>query len=172
MSDESGLETPGSVKSIWPAVVILGFAAAIYIVAQGYSETARRFPSMVAISLMVLGAIDLYSRTGLPGRDAVNAFWGSGFDRREMVKVPPLGKELALFAWIAAAFLGMAIFGILIAAPLFVFLYVWRRSGRSVVMAFAAGFIVFAFEYAVFEWALDYTLYRGLILNGEGFSAW
>jgi hypothetical protein len=29
-----------------------------------------------------------------------------------------------------------------------------------------------AFEYGVFEWILDYELYRGLILAKGGLSAW
>jgi len=172
LNDDVKPETPKSVKSIWPAVVICAFAASALIVVGNYSEISRKFPTLVASTLFVLALIDLYSRTDLPGRKAINDFWGSGFERREMTHNPAVREELSLLAWVAGAFLGMAFLGILAAAPLFAFLFVWLRSRRSFVQAAAAGVTVFVFEYGVFEWALNYDLYRGLILNGEGFSAW
>lgn len=172
MSDDTSLRTPKSVESIWPAVVILALAVTALVVAQGYSETSRRFPSMVAIALIVLGAIDLYSRFGFFGSKFLNDFWGSGFDAREMSHNPRFRDELALLGWVGLVFLGMALVGILLTTPLFTFLFVWRRSGRGLLHAVFAGLIVLAFEFGVFEWVLNYELYRGLIFNNEGFSAW
>lgn len=172
MNEEVKLEAPKSVRSIWPAVVIGVFAASALVVAGNYSEISGRFPTLVAGTLIVLALIDLYSRIDLPGRKVINSFWGSGFDRREMTHNPNLREELSLFAWVGVAFLGMAFLGILAAAPLFAFLFVWLRSRRTFLQAAAAGVTVFVFEYGVFEWALNYDLYRGLIFNGEGFSAW
>lgn len=172
MTENVKLETPRSVRSIWPAVAILALAIVALIVAQGYSEISRRFPSMVAVTLIVLGLIDLYSRLGLPGGKFLDDFWGSGFEHREMTHNPRLRDELALLGWVGLVFLGMAFFGILVATPLFTFLFVWRRSGRGILHAAGAGLIVLAFESIVFEWALNYALYRGLIFTGEGFSAW
>lgn len=172
MSDDPRIGTPKSVRSIWPAVAILVLAVSALVVAQGYSETSRRFPTMVAIALIVLGAIDLYSRFGIVGSRFLNDFWGSGFDAREMTHNPRFRDELALLGWVGLVFLGMAVMGILVATPLFTFLFVWRRSGRGLMHAVLAGLIVLAFEFVVFEWVLNYELYRGLIFNQEGFSAW
>ncbi|MBL4646631.1 MAG: tripartite tricarboxylate transporter TctB family protein [Rhizobiales bacterium] len=172
MSSEIDQDVPKSVKSIWPAVILLVFAIAAYVIAQDYSEVSRRFPSLVAATMVVLALIDLYSRSGLPGQKLVNSFWGSDFERREMSHNPPVRDEVKLFAWLGLAFFGMAIFGILAAAPVFTFLFTRFRTERSLSQSALAGFVVLAFEYSVFEWALHYQLYRGLILTGEGFSAW
>lgn len=172
MNHKTNNETPKSVKSVWPAVFIMCLSAATLFAARNYSEISSNFPNMVAATLFVLGAFDFYSRTNLPGQKMVSIFWGSGFDRREMQHVPSFSREAIIVAWVAFMFFGMSFFGILIAAPAFVFLFVWLRSGWAPLKAFMIAAMVFAFEFGVFEWALDYTLYRGLLFNGEGFSNW
>lgn len=163
---------PKAVTSIWPAVAVLAFAGVVCAVAQGYSETARRFPSIVALVLAVLAVFDIYGRTRLPGHDALNTFWGSGFSRREMTHDPGVRDEFAVLGWVVSAFAALAVLGILAGAPLFTLFYVWQRGGRPFAQAALIGLGVMAFEYGVFEWILDYELYRGLILAKGGLSAW
>lgn len=172
MNEHDAAEVPKFIKSIWPPLLLLAFSVGVFAVAQGYSDIAKRFPSIVAGTLFVMAAIDLYSRTNLPGCAFINAFWGSGFERREMTHNPRARTELALIGWLALAFAGMAVFGILVAMPLYTFLFVWLRSKHPVKQAVIVALAVFAFEYIVFEWLLNYELYRGLIFTGDGFSAW
>jgi hypothetical protein len=140
--------------------------------AQTYSETAARFPSMVAIAMIVLALFDVWSRLPVPGRAAVVAFWGAGFGRREMDYDPPVRAQVAILAWVLACFGGMAVVGILASVPIFVAAFVRFRGGRPVAAAVAVGAAVFAFEYSVFEWLLDYELYRGLLFTRGGVAAW
>lgn len=172
MADDKLIDTPKLVKSVWPAVVLFISAIVTLYFAQGYSEVSRRFPVMVSYALAVLACIDFYSRTRLPGVEFLNAFWGSGFGRREMTHNPKLRDELIVAAWVLVAFFGMAAVGIIIAAPLFCLLYVRLRSGRSWLASLAVAVVVLVFEAVIFEWVLDYELYRGLIFMEEGFSAW
>lgn len=172
MTDEPQDDAPRSVTSIWPAVIIIVFAVAVFWGAQAYSPNARRFPTMVAGLLFVLGFIDLWSRTDLPGRNAIAAFWGTGFGRREMAHVPGLRAELVILGWVLGAFAGMAVFGILAALPLFCLAFVWRWAGQPLRVALFVALMLFAFEYAVFEWLLDYDLYRGLLFGKGGLSRW
>ncbi len=172
MADDKSIETPKSVRSVWPAVVLFTSAVATLYFASGYSEVSRRFPVMVAYALAGLACIDFYSRTKLPGVGVLNAFWGSGFGRREMTHNPRLRDELILTAWILAAFFGMATVGILVAAPLFCLLYVRLQAGRSWLVSLGVALVVLAFEAIIFEWVLDYELYRGLLFLEEGFSDW
>ncbi|KZM49530.1 hypothetical protein [Labrenzia sp. OB1] len=115
---------PKSVTSIWPAVTVLAFACVVFAVAQSYSETARRFPSIIALVLAVLALFDMYGRTRLPGHDALNTFWGSGFSRREMTHNPGLRDEIAVLGWVLSAFAALAVLGILAGAPLFTLFYI------------------------------------------------
>ncbi len=172
MADGKPLETPRSVRSVWPAVVLFISAIVTLYFAQGYSEVSRRFPVMVSYTLAGLSCIDFYSRTRLPGVAFLNAFWGSGFGRREMTHNPDFRQEVIAAVWVLAAFLGMAAVGIIIAAPLFCLLFVRLQAGRSWPVSLAVAMIVLAFEATIFEWVLDYELYRGLLFMEEGFSAW
>lgn len=172
MGEAKNSPAPRAVTSPYPALFILAFAAGVLIWAQTYSEIARRFPTLVAGALVVLALIDLWSRTRLPGRRFIADFWGAEFDRREMTHDPTLRREAGLLAWILGCFAAMALVGVLVAMPLFCLLFTWLRSGRPLRLALLVAAIVLAFEFIVFEWLLDYELYRGLLFSGGGLSAW
>lgn len=172
MADPGNPAPPRSVVSVWPALAILAFALDILWWSQSYSPIARQFPSVVAGILAVLALIDLWSRLPVPGRGIVADFWGTSFERREMTHRPALRDEIALTLWVLAAFAGTAVFGILMALPAFCFAYVWRRARRPALQAAAAAVILFGFEFTVFEWLLNYELYRGLLFAKGGLSRW
>lgn len=163
---------PRTITSIWPAVVLLALAVGMLVWAQSYSTSSARFPSLVATAMIVLGVFDVWSRTRLPGHRAVVTFWGAGFDRREMRHDPPLAEQLGLIGWVLACFAGMALVGLLASAPIFCAAFVRFRGRRSLTTALVVGGIVFAFQYGVFEWLLDYELYRGLPFTRGGLAAW
>lgn len=172
MSEGKSTAVPKSVASVWPALLILAFGAGIWFWAGDYSGTARRFPRIVSAILCGLALIDLWSRLPLPGRKFIDDFWGTSFARREMTHVPTLRAELVLTAWIVAAFAGMAVFGILPALPVFCFAYAWLKAGRPVGQAALVAVVLLGFEYAVFEWLLNYDLYRGLLFSKGGLARW
>lgn len=165
-------DAPRAVTSIWPPIVLLVFAATILVVAWGYPPVAARFPVMVAISMIVLLVLDVWSRTSLPGARVVEAFGGTGFRRREMMHNPTFANQAECVGWILLAFVLMAVAGILAASPLFCAAFVRIRGRRPLGVAAGVGLGVLAFQFAVFEWALDYELYRGLFLTPGGISAW
>ncbi len=171
--DEDDIDHPAkSVVSIWPAVLVVVFGAAIWLTAGDYSAESRHFPRIVAALMVVLGAFDLWSRVDLPGSRIVRDVWGASFNRREMPSVPPLKTELAMALWVLGAFVAMALAGILVALPLFCFAFVRFRSRRSLAEAAGVALVLFVFQYAVFEWLLDYQLYRGLLFSKGGLAQW
>lgn len=172
MIEKPSSTPPRSVASVYPALIVIAFALGMLWWSQNYSETARRFPSMVAVALACLGLIDLWSRLDLPGRAFIATFWGTSFDRREMTHDPKLRAELELALWVLGAFAGMAAVGILPALPLFCLLYTWQRAKRPLRQGIVIAVILLAFEYTVFEWLLDYELYRGLLFSKGGLSRW
>ncbi len=172
MEDAEIKSAPASVTSIWPPLVLLAFAAVIFAIAWGYPAVAARFPLMVAGAMMVLAIFDIWSRTTLPGARIVQAFGGTGFDRREMMHNPSFGNQAECIGWIAGAFGLMASVGILAGSPVFAAAYVRLRGKRSWAVAGLVGLGVLAFQFFVFEWALDYELYRGLFITRGGWSAW
>lgn len=165
-------DAPRAVTSVWPGVAMLVFAVIVFAVAWTYPPVSARFPLMVAGALIVLAVLDIWSRSGLPGAGVVETFGGTGFRRREMMHNPGLRDQLECTGWIAAAFALMAAVGILAASPIFCMAYVRLRGRRTLAVAAGVGLAVLAFQFAVFEWALDYQLYRGLFFTKGGISAW
>jgi hypothetical protein len=127
---------------------------------------------MVAGAMIVLGVFDLWSRTKLPGSGLVETFGGTGFSRREMMHNPTFANQTACIGWILLAFGLMAGVGILAASPIFCAAFVRFRGKRSFRAAATVGVLVLVFQFAVFEWALEYELYRGLFFTRGGISAW
>lgn len=165
-------DAPRAVTSIWPAVILLLVSGAMLVWAQQYRPAAARFPSLVAGAMILLSALDLWSRTRLPGARVIETVWGTGFRNREMMHNPSFALQLQMILWVAACFAGMAVFGILAATPIFCAAYVRLQGGLSLRTAGLIGLGVLAFQVAVFEWGLDYELYRGLAFTKGGIAAW
>ncbi|MGB3406252.1 MAG: tripartite tricarboxylate transporter TctB family protein [Jannaschia sp.] len=172
MPDTEHTKAPHAVTSIWPAVFLLIFAVVMFVISQGYSATSARFPSMVAGALVVLSLLDIWSRSKLPGAGAVGTFGGTSFRSREMMHNPSFARQVECLSWIAGAFALMAAVGILAASPVFCAAYVRLRGHRSLAVSAGVAIGVLTFQFAVFEWALDYELYRGLFFTRGGVSAW
>jgi hypothetical protein len=172
MSDQGSTETPKIVTSIWPAAFILCVAIGMWVWAQSYRPAAARFPSVVAGIMVVLAVFDIWGRTKLRGSALVEVIWGTGFRRREMMHNPTFRNQISATAWIASCFVGMAVIGILAASPIFCAAYIWLQGRRSLLSSILIGMSVFVFQFAVFEWLLDYELYRGLLFAKGGVAAW
>ena len=67
-------------------------------------------------------------------------------------------------------FLAMNILGGLVI--LFVALYMRVQGARPWMQSIIAAMIVLGFVTLVFEYLLDYSLYRGVIFDPKGFGAW
>lgn len=172
MIDKPNTEAPKSITSIWPAVVLLVAAIVTFMVARTYPPTSARFPSLAAGAMIVLAIFDIWSRTTLPGAKIVETFGGTGFRRREMMHDPSFVEQAECVGWILLSFVLMAVIGILAASPVFCAAFVRLRGKRSLLTAAKVGVGVLAFQFAVFEWALDYELYRGLLFTKGGIAAW
>ena len=172
MEAKNRIQAPRAVTSIWPAVLLMVFAVVMFLIARGYSPTSARFPTIVAGAMIVLAAFDLWSRSRLPGAGIVETFGGTSFRQREMMHNPRFADQAECVGWIAGAFVFMAVAGILAASPIFCAAFVRLRGRRSPAVSAGVGLGVLAFQLAVFEWVLDYELYRGLAFSNGGVSAW
>lgn len=165
-------QAPRVVTSIWPAVLLLAFAVVMFVIARGYSATSARFPGMVAGAMIVLAVFDVWSRSKIPGAQVVETFGGTGFRQREMMHNPTFANQAECLGWVAGAFAMMATVGILAASPIFCAAYVRLRGKLTLAVSAGVGIGVLIFQFAVFEWALNYELYRGLFFTKGGVNAW
>lgn len=165
-------DVPRSIASVWPAVMLLAFAIAVLAVAWSYPPVASRFPVMVAGLMIVLTVLDIWSRSLLPGAGVIEIFGGTGFRHREMSHDPSVAVQAECIGWIAGCFALMAAAGILAASPIFCAFFVRTRGKRTLAVSATVGLVVLTFQFLVFEWALDYELYRGLFVSRGGIAAW
>ncbi|SON57764.1 Tripartite tricarboxylate transporter TctB family protein [Hartmannibacter diazotrophicus] len=170
--EEEQRSIPDTVASIWPAVILLAIGCAVFFWSMDYGPISSRFPMITSGLLVILAFADLWSRSRLPGHVAVRIIGGAGFDNREMPQLPPLRRELLLIGWVLAAFAAMALFGALLALPLYCLAFVRFWAGRGWRQAIATALVVALFQFLVFELLLDYRLYRGLLFAKGGLSQW
>lgn len=78
--------------------------------------------------------------------------------------------EVVQVGWLLCCVIAMALFGILITIPLFVFLYLVLQGRRKIGFSLLVAALVVVAVGFVFEFALEYELYRGMLLNRDGFE--
>ena len=172
MARQEESKVPRAVRSVYPPLLLIGLAAAYVWWSQDYRAGPRLVPVIVGIGTMVLAAIDLVSRLDLPAAGAIRAYLGADFRNREMQHDPGLWDELAQFGWIAGCVATMLAIGFLPAVPLFVFLYMRVHGRLPLRICLIGAASVFVFVAVVFEFLLDYALYRGVLFDSDGFDSW
>lgn len=165
-------EVPAKIRSAWPPLILGAMAAGVTLWAQRYGPVPRLLPTVVGVSLLVLCALDLASRFDTRAGAVLRATLGADFRNREMGHDPVLRAELVQIGWMAGCILLMLAIGILPTVPVFIALYMRRVGGRPWIASILAGLAVLLFVTVVFEMLLDYALYRGLLFDPKGISAW
>lgn len=163
---------PWLIRSVVPALFLMGLGLLLLVLSFDFRSSAARFPAAVSVLLIFFASIDLYCRTKLPGAVAMLDFWGADFSRREMPTDPPLRDELIQIGWVLGCLLLVAVIGILPAMAIYCTAYI-RISGAmpwKVAVLIGAGFL--GFSVLVFEWGLNFELYRGLLFTAGGIGAW
>ena len=165
-------QVPWLIRSVIPALVLIALGLVLFYVSTGFRDSAARFPSAVALLLVSFASIDLYCRTNLPGANAMLDFWGADFSRREMATDPPLREEIAQIAWVVGCILLVAVIGILPAMAIYCTAYIRFSAGLAWKVALMIGLGFMGFSVLVFEWGLNFELYRGLLFTNGGVGAW
>lgn len=163
MTDRDTNSISRGTDSIFPPIVLAVLAGIIVYLSSGYGATARQLPMLIGTMTLALALLDLVSRLpGAPGRFLRLAL-GAGFRERELDFEPQWRAELAHMAWLAVVVLAVIAFGLLITIPGFVFAYSRLKGGWPLwLSALTAGAVVTVVA-LVFEVALDYELYRGML---------
>ena len=158
---------PAGIDSVFPPLLLIALGALLVHAALGYGETGRQLPVLVGGVTIALAMLDLLSRFGGRIGAWLHEALGAGFDDREMKHAPPITEELRQAGWLAACLGLIVLLGLLAAVPLFIFLYTWRQGRQPVIASVTAAVAVAVLVGLVFEVALDYQLYRGLLFGGR-----
>lgn len=140
-------------------LVMLGIFLAMVFMASGFTHTARFLPLVIAIPGMILATLQLAIEIRrVMGEDATRSDDG-GMDPRNRLR--RLGTP---FVYVIALAAGIAMFGFLIAAPLFIAGVLWLREHDSRHVIAMASIGTLAMIYISFEILLGLSFNGGLIL--------
>lgn len=136
--------------------------------ALDFGVTARRLPLVVAGSTVALLILDLMSRVQGNIGALIRSALGAGFDNPEMTHTPTWRSESLQVFWLAACVLSIMLVGFLATIPAFVFLYMMLHGKRKIVPSILISVVIVSVVGFVFEWLLDYDLYRGFVFGRDG----
>lgn len=163
---------PAKVRSIWPPLVLLVASLGYVCWAQEFREIPRMMPTIVGLATAVMAALDLLSRLNNRVAAWLRVTLGADFMNPEIKHNPSLRRESMVFTAMVGFVLTIVIVGILPAVPFFIMMYMRFWGYRSWSISLISAVAILVFVVAVFELALDYELFRGVLFDPRGFDSW
>jgi len=169
MTETDQEKIPHEVSSfIFPVTLFIIVAFFLYWTFD-YSETARRLPILIGCGTLLLVVLDFISR--LPGKAGsyIRFALGAGFQEREMDFTPEWKAELRQLAWLTACVSSVVLIGILPTVPVFIFFYMFVQGRQGLLHSLLVALILSLTVWLVFEYLLEYRLYRGMLFDDDGY---
>ena len=153
-------------KAFVPPAVMLALGAVFLAWSFAYGGRGAMMPIMVGWTMLMLSLLDLIAQTETPLGRAVKAFFtGPITGEAEAGERQPWRKTLIVIAWPIAFLVAVYFFGFLPVIPIYVFLFMVLQGRMETRTSLFAAVIVGVSIYLVFELALRYTLYRGILFG-------
>ena len=158
----SGSTGPRTADRLWPAVIVAGFVTSYLLFGWlTLGETTRFVPLLAAGVTLLLALVDvarvLLGRAGGEGSLAE----GGGVATEGVTA----GRELAAVGLVAAGVAGVYLVGFHAAIPLYLFVSMAWLGGQPIRKALVVAATTSIAIFVVFELALAYNLYRGLLFH-------
>jgi hypothetical protein len=147
-----------------PALGVLAVTLLYLITAYSYDERAREIPVAVGWVMLVLLGLDLVSRTNTPVGHMLLRFLNPASEEATEERYP-MTRQLSAISWVAFYTVGLLFLGVLIATPLYVFGSMRFHGRRSYFTSLLTAFLVTAFTWALFDFALRVELFPGLLFE-------
>jgi len=152
--------------SFFLLVFILGFI----FISFSYDHKTRLIPLGVALAtLLMLGGVIIHDIRPVPflerlNRDLTEMYRNEGQSGRKEQKAG--GRKFFVFlCWISGFFLSILFFGFNISIVLFAFAFFKTEAGFSWIKSLWASGLIWGGIFAVFELALDFVLFKGLLFG-------
>jgi hypothetical protein len=156
----SRTDTNNKRKGLWPSVVILSFILGYLIV--GYmtlDATTRLVPLLAGVVTLLLLILDMLQIVFRGGTVTVPELAEGGG-----VKVPESrGRELTAIAFVAAGVAAIYLLGFVVAIPLYLYASIAYLGQQSIKVSASVAILTSLAIYLVFELALDYQLFPGVL---------
>ncbi len=147
-------------SSLYFAFGVMAFL--IFFLHETYEFTGkvRYFPLIVGWTGVALSVLDILSLTETRIGHAIHTVFGGKLEEAPGEGRKPM-REIACFVAMAMSVVLIWLLGFLIASPLFVFLWMRMWGGKTLRSSLYGGVFTLAFIWVLFEWLLQYELYRG-----------
>ena len=146
--------------------VIIGMAV-IFVTSLDYEELqVKLMPLLMSGFTILLSLIALVQDMRSGFKASMPTDEDGDVIEEEEKKRTPLGDYFKAFGWFAALIVGVYFFGFIIAAPVWIFVYLWK-NGTQWWKGIAIGVGLIVIIYATFTMALNIQLYQGVA--GEWF---
>ena len=153
-------------KEFVPPAVMLVLGLAFLAWSFTYEGRAHLVPVMVGWTIVVLSIFDVIAQADTVVGRVVKAFFtGPITGEAEAGERQPWRKTLIVIAWPIAFLVAVYFFGFLPVIPIYVFLFMVLQGRMETRTSLFAAVIVGVSIYLIFELALRYTLYRGIVFG-------
>ncbi len=148
-------------------VALLALSAVFLAWAYRYDPRPRMVPVLTGWVLVLLCALDAMAATGTRWGDWVGAAFSGEAARTDEAGAArqSLRRVLIASAWVAAFVGAVLAVGFLVAIPVYVALFVIVQGKMSLRRGAAAAVATSAFTAIVFEWLMQYPVYRGFLFE-------
>jgi hypothetical protein len=148
-----------------PALALLVLTAIYLATGYGYTPESRAFPITVGWAALLLGIVDIVSRTQTPIGHAIVRRLNPAAAPEKADAHPhyPVGKQIQAVLWALGFVALIATIGILYAVPAYVFASLLLRGRRSLLTCLVTAAGVTLFVYLLFVQLLMIELYPGML---------
>ncbi len=140
---------------IMTTMVMLAIFAGMSAMALSYPEKARFLPLLVSVPATVMCLVQLIFDVRSARQDR-----SPEYAAEAALEYP---REVRMFFWLAAFFIGVMCFGFLIAAPILVFAFLRFGEKETWVTAILGGLGAWIILYGVFTRVLELFLFEGFL---------
>ena len=152
-----------TLRRMGPSLVLLAAMLAVLIAAYGYDASARTLPVLVAVATIVLLVLELLVQAGTRAGRTIESLFQSR-DLFPAAPAAPLAKALQhALVWPAVIATLVLALGLLPAVLIYVVASLKITGGKSWGRALLVAALVTAASWLLFEWAMSYPLYRGIL---------
>ena len=150
-----------------PAALLLAMAG-VLVVSYGYGPAERALPILVAWTTIALLVLEVLVQAGTPAGRRIDRLLQGQDTGPELERAPPATVLIHAIGWPGLLLTLAVLIGILPAVLVYVFFSLKVAGGKSLRQALAIAVALMGLSWLLFEWAMSYRLFRGVLMGYLG----
>jgi Tripartite tricarboxylate transporter TctB family len=161
------VSAPPVANRLVPALVMFACSVGFLVWTYAYTGRGHMMPALTGWMLVILSVLDIVATTPTRiGAGVARFFAGKVVGETKSKDHGTLARTLTAAAWPGAFVAGVVLFGFFVAIPVYVFLFMLLFGKLPLKLAIVWALATTAFTFVVFEWLLDYEVFRGVLFGG------